>query len=150
MWLAQFVCAPQFFKTPKGLCGHTVWYKHTLKPRVKNKMQSKFSICVLFIYLLHQHLNTVKCFIQNNICTLSIWWYHVITHFVGILCHVTLYVFLIYPLTTPLENPTFIKIQSWMELSLLPHKHFHYGSDSVVKITTSRKLKVFFLSGTEK
>jgi hypothetical protein len=26
MWLAQFVCAPQFFKTPKGLCGHTVWY----------------------------------------------------------------------------------------------------------------------------
>jgi hypothetical protein len=24
MWLAQFVCAPQFFKTPKGLCGHTV------------------------------------------------------------------------------------------------------------------------------
>jgi hypothetical protein len=27
MWLAQFVCAPQFFKAPKGLCGHTVfWY----------------------------------------------------------------------------------------------------------------------------
>jgi hypothetical protein len=25
MWLAQFVCAPQFFKTPKGLCGHTVY-----------------------------------------------------------------------------------------------------------------------------
>jgi hypothetical protein len=25
MWLAQFVCAPQFFKTPKGLCGHTVF-----------------------------------------------------------------------------------------------------------------------------
>jgi hypothetical protein len=24
MWLAQFVCAPQFFKTPSGLCGHTV------------------------------------------------------------------------------------------------------------------------------
>jgi hypothetical protein len=24
MWLVQFVCAPQFFKTPKGLCGHTV------------------------------------------------------------------------------------------------------------------------------
>jgi hypothetical protein len=24
MWLAQFVCAPQFFKTPKGLCEHTV------------------------------------------------------------------------------------------------------------------------------
>jgi hypothetical protein len=24
MWLAQFVCAPQFFKTRKGLCGHTV------------------------------------------------------------------------------------------------------------------------------
>jgi hypothetical protein len=24
MWLAQFVCAPQFLKTPKGLCGHTV------------------------------------------------------------------------------------------------------------------------------
>jgi hypothetical protein len=24
MWLAQFVCAPQFFKTPTGLCGHTV------------------------------------------------------------------------------------------------------------------------------
>jgi hypothetical protein len=22
MWLAQFVCAPQFFKTPKRLCGH--------------------------------------------------------------------------------------------------------------------------------
>jgi hypothetical protein len=22
--LAQFVCAPQFFKTPSGLCGHTV------------------------------------------------------------------------------------------------------------------------------
>jgi hypothetical protein len=22
MWLAQFVCAPQFFKTPKGLSGH--------------------------------------------------------------------------------------------------------------------------------
>jgi hypothetical protein len=21
---AQFVCAPQFFKTPKGLCGHMV------------------------------------------------------------------------------------------------------------------------------
>jgi hypothetical protein len=25
MWLAQFVCAPQFFKTPKALCGHTVY-----------------------------------------------------------------------------------------------------------------------------
>jgi hypothetical protein len=25
MRLAQFVCAPQFFKTPKGLCGHTVY-----------------------------------------------------------------------------------------------------------------------------
>jgi hypothetical protein len=24
MYLAQFVCAPQFFKTPTGLCGHTV------------------------------------------------------------------------------------------------------------------------------
>jgi hypothetical protein len=24
MWLAQFVCAPQFLKTPSGLCGHTV------------------------------------------------------------------------------------------------------------------------------
>jgi hypothetical protein len=24
MWLTQFVCAPQFFKTPSGLCGHTV------------------------------------------------------------------------------------------------------------------------------
>jgi hypothetical protein len=24
MWLPQFVCAPQFFKTPSGLCGHTV------------------------------------------------------------------------------------------------------------------------------
>jgi hypothetical protein len=28
MWLAQFVCAPQFFKTPKGLCGHTVYNQH--------------------------------------------------------------------------------------------------------------------------
>jgi hypothetical protein len=28
MWLAQFVCAPQFFKTRKGLCGHTVYPKH--------------------------------------------------------------------------------------------------------------------------
>jgi hypothetical protein len=26
MWLAQFICAPQFFKTPSGLCGHTVHY----------------------------------------------------------------------------------------------------------------------------
>jgi hypothetical protein len=25
MWLAQFVCKPQFFETPKGLCGHTVY-----------------------------------------------------------------------------------------------------------------------------
>jgi hypothetical protein len=25
MWLAQFIGAPQFFKTPKGLCGHTVF-----------------------------------------------------------------------------------------------------------------------------
>jgi hypothetical protein len=25
MWLAQFVCGPQFFKTPKGLCGHIVY-----------------------------------------------------------------------------------------------------------------------------
>jgi hypothetical protein len=24
MWLAQFVCALQFFKTPSGLCGYTV------------------------------------------------------------------------------------------------------------------------------
>jgi hypothetical protein len=24
MWLAQFVCTPQFFKTPKGLCGHDI------------------------------------------------------------------------------------------------------------------------------
>jgi hypothetical protein len=30
MWLAQFVCAPQFFKTPSGLCGHTVFSKHIL------------------------------------------------------------------------------------------------------------------------
>jgi hypothetical protein len=25
IWLTQFVCEPQFFKTPKGLCGHTVF-----------------------------------------------------------------------------------------------------------------------------
>jgi hypothetical protein len=25
MWLAQLVCAPQFFKTPSGLCGHPVY-----------------------------------------------------------------------------------------------------------------------------
>jgi hypothetical protein len=25
MWLAQFVCVPQFFKTPSRLCGHTVY-----------------------------------------------------------------------------------------------------------------------------
>jgi hypothetical protein len=25
LWLAQFVCPPQFFKTPKGLCGHIVY-----------------------------------------------------------------------------------------------------------------------------
>jgi hypothetical protein len=24
MWLAQFVCTPQFFKTPNEFCGHTV------------------------------------------------------------------------------------------------------------------------------
>ena len=30
MWLAQFVCAPQFFKPPKGLCGHTVYYCLTI------------------------------------------------------------------------------------------------------------------------
>jgi hypothetical protein len=27
MWLAQFVCAPHFFKTLSGLCGHTEHYK---------------------------------------------------------------------------------------------------------------------------
>jgi hypothetical protein len=28
MWLAQFVCAPQFCKAASGLCGHTVhWHK---------------------------------------------------------------------------------------------------------------------------
>jgi hypothetical protein len=26
IWLAQFICAPQFFKTPKGLCGYTVFF----------------------------------------------------------------------------------------------------------------------------
>jgi hypothetical protein len=25
MWLAQFVYAPQFFKTPSELCGHTIY-----------------------------------------------------------------------------------------------------------------------------
>jgi hypothetical protein len=36
MWLAQFVCAPQFFKSPKGLCGHTVFaccVRHAQKHR---------------------------------------------------------------------------------------------------------------------
>jgi hypothetical protein len=28
MWLAQLVCAPQFFKIPKGLCEHTVFIWH--------------------------------------------------------------------------------------------------------------------------
>jgi hypothetical protein len=28
MWLARFVYAPQFFKTPKGLCGHTVRFNY--------------------------------------------------------------------------------------------------------------------------
>jgi hypothetical protein len=36
MWLAQFVCAAQFFKTPKGICGHTVLmvglYEHYSTP----------------------------------------------------------------------------------------------------------------------
>jgi hypothetical protein len=32
MWLAQFVCAPQFFKTSNGLCGHTVYYPCTASP----------------------------------------------------------------------------------------------------------------------
>jgi hypothetical protein len=26
----QFVCAPKFFKTPKGLCGDTVFSPHAL------------------------------------------------------------------------------------------------------------------------
>jgi hypothetical protein len=26
MWLAQFVCMPQFFKTPSGLCGHYIYF----------------------------------------------------------------------------------------------------------------------------
>jgi hypothetical protein len=30
MWLAQFVCAPQFFKSPSGLCGHTVLFNQRL------------------------------------------------------------------------------------------------------------------------
>jgi hypothetical protein len=31
MWLAQFFCAPQFFKTPSGLCGQTVLFKTNLR-----------------------------------------------------------------------------------------------------------------------
>jgi hypothetical protein len=34
MWLAQFVCAPQFFKTPSALCGHTV---HQIRSKAHNK-----------------------------------------------------------------------------------------------------------------
>jgi hypothetical protein len=36
MWLAQFVCAPQFFKTPKGLCGHAVYANRALNKAERN------------------------------------------------------------------------------------------------------------------
>jgi hypothetical protein len=41
MLLAQFVCAPQFFKIPKGLCGHTV---------LRNLVRNAASICVSCCY----------------------------------------------------------------------------------------------------
>jgi hypothetical protein len=45
MWLAQFVCAPQFFKTPKGLCGHTVQSQRFSKDTIKMLNAINFSKC---------------------------------------------------------------------------------------------------------
>jgi hypothetical protein len=41
MWLAQFVCAPQFLKTPSGLFGHTA---HILLARI-----TQLSLIIYFL-----------------------------------------------------------------------------------------------------
>jgi hypothetical protein len=55
MWLAQFVCAPQFFKTPKGLCGHTVLSKMLTKITMADNQPDYFSE-----HFRHFLLNTIK------------------------------------------------------------------------------------------
>jgi hypothetical protein len=53
MWLAEFVCAPQFFKTPKGLCGHTL----SSKSSFSQGLQGVRSTCSRLRCGLYIHLN---------------------------------------------------------------------------------------------
>jgi hypothetical protein len=70
MWIAQFVCAPQFFKTPKGPYGHTVLvaaFKFTVYLRELRKT-SKMSVRIadpgpISHYLVEMKVNTTKKFI---------------------------------------------------------------------------------------
>jgi hypothetical protein len=73
MLLAQFVCAPQFFKTPSGLCGHTVHLiAHTsktcfLSPLIYDTKFYDFFFCThnqyhsltrhTFITISHSHID---------------------------------------------------------------------------------------------
>jgi hypothetical protein len=59
MWLAQFDCAPQFFKTPKGLCGHTV-YSSIILPSLTGPCKGSFyssdiSTETLYAFLFSMH-----------------------------------------------------------------------------------------------
>jgi hypothetical protein len=60
IWLTQFVCAPQFFKTPKGLCGHTVCLRVVRQEKavVKLKIASKiwYILCTFSVYLVELHV----------------------------------------------------------------------------------------------
>jgi hypothetical protein len=73
MWLAQFVCAPQFFKTPKGLCGHTVFQTDVnihknlgIKNREANRMQSRNMTLQIVMNDLPYLLCSIKIVTLNN------------------------------------------------------------------------------------
>jgi hypothetical protein len=57
MWLAQFVCAPQIFKTPKGLCGHTV-RQFGGRPCAHLLVSS---LWWLFVTVYHYALEQIRC-----------------------------------------------------------------------------------------
>jgi hypothetical protein len=46
MWLAQFLCAPQFFKTPSGLCGHTVYHSTNRINTTINNAENLIYLCI--------------------------------------------------------------------------------------------------------
>jgi hypothetical protein len=82
MWLAQLVCTPQFFKTPSGLCGQTVYLLPCHLSNSTSCTLTKFNIYIYIYFFLQLSLGSLSyTYLIWGVCILLCVWYHMILGF---------------------------------------------------------------------